>query len=363
MFDPQQSAGGVQEIKPAPKGSWLWVVTAGAAVLVLGAGFLASFWFFLRPLAMLFMGVALAGALAPVAAWLARFLPRKLAAVLLFVVIVLIMAGLGLLIMPRLVDQANELVERVPGYVEDIESWVERKIRLQNGLPYDQILSSFSGFAEELAYLPIKITTSIFDGLLVIVISLYALLTAPMTRKTFLSLLPVPRRPEAEQTIREVLDAMGGYFRGALVTGLIVGTITYFGLLLLGMDFPLILAILAGFAEFLPFIGPFLAGAAIVMVGLLQSPAQALAGLIFVIALQQLEGNLIAPQVMHPQTNMSPLATVVVIFAGWSVAGVLGAIVAIPLYAGFRVIMIHLIFPAVRRQTGAGSADLDENVT
>ncbi|MFO7944514.1 MAG: hypothetical protein R6U51_09490 [Anaerolineales bacterium] len=84
---------------------------------------------------------------------------------------------------------------------------------------------------------------------------------------------------------------------------------------------------------------------------------KALISLIFVIVFQLLEGNLI------PQSNLSSLATVVMIFEGWSMAGVLGTIVAIPMYAGIRVVVIKEVLPAIRRQTGAEATDLEENVT
>jgi predicted PurR-regulated permease PerM len=150
---------------------------------------------------------------------------------------------------------------------------------------------------------------------------------------------------------------MGGYVRGVAITGLIIGTVSYVGLLLIGVNFPLALAIIAGLSEFLPFIGPFIAGAVMVAVALLQSPTKALIAVLFAVALQQLEGNLIAPNVMHPQTCISPLTAIVALFAGASVGGILGALIAVPLAAAARVLIVELLLPAVRRQTGADPED------
>lgn len=342
---------------PAPHGSWLWTVTAGTGALILGLGLLALIWFLRRPLAVLFLGVTLASALAPVVSWLERWLPRNWATILVFLILALILVGLGALILPLLVNQAERLVDQAPGYVEEARAWMRDRLGLQNGLPYEQILSQVTGLASTLAALPVQISSSLFDAFLVIFISIYTLMLAPDAWKTLLSLFPAERRPRAEKILQRATYNMGGYFRGASITGVVMGGLAYVGLLIIGVDFALVLAIIAGLAEFIPFIGPFIAGAIIVLLAFLQAPGKALFALGFVIVLQQAEGNLIAPNVMHPQTCISPLATLVALFAGLSVGGVLGALVAIPLYAGIRVLVIEIIFPAIRRQSGAEPAD------
>jgi predicted PurR-regulated permease PerM len=145
---------------------------------------------------------------------------------------------------------------------------------------------------------------------------------------------------------------MGGYFRGVIITGAIVGVASYIGMLIIGIEFALFLAIVAAMMEFIPMIGPLISGILIATFAFLQSPTKALITIPFVLALQQIENHIIAPNVMHPQTNISRLATVFVIFAGWSVGGVLGALVAIPLYAAFRVFTSEIILPMARRQWG-----------
>lgn len=343
--------------QPAPRGSWLWWMTAGAGALVLGVGVLAVLWFLQRPLAVLFLGVTLASALAPVVNWLERWLPRNWATIVVFLVLALIVVGLGAAILPLLVDQAERLVDQAPGYVEEAQAWIQNRLGLQDGLPYEQLLSQVTGLASTLAALPVQISSSLVDAFLVVFLSLYSLILAPKAREAMFSLFPAERRQRAQNVLQRTTYVMGGYFRGASLTGLIIGTTAYVGLRLLGVDFALVLALIAGLAEFIPFLGPFVAGAIIVVLSFIQAPNKALIALLFVIGLQQAEGNLIAPNVMHPQTCISPLATLVVLFAGWSVGGGLGALVAIPLYAGLRVIIVEVIFPAIRRQSGAEPQD------
>ncbi len=346
--------------QPVPHGSWLWLITAGAGALALGIGVLALFWFFRRPLAVLFLGVTLASALAPVVTWLERWLPRNWATILIYLVLVLFVIGVGAIILPMLVDQAEQLVDRAPTYAEEAREWMEQRLGIQDGLPYERLLSQVTNIASTLATLPVQISSSLIDAVLVVFISIYTLLLLPDARKTLLSLFPAERRDSLGEVLQRMAYTMGGYFRGATITGAVIGSLAYVGLLIIGVDFALVSAIIAGLAEFIPFIGPFIAGAIIVGISFLQAPNKALFSLIFVVVLQQVEGNLIAPNVMHPQTGISPLATLVTLFAGWSVGGVLGALVAIPLYAGLRVLAIRVLFPAIRRQTGAVLEEQDE---
>ncbi len=92
-----------------------------------------------------------------------------------------------------------------------------------------------------------------------------------------------------------------------------------------------------------------------VLIAFLEAPIKALITLVFAVALGQLEGNIIAPNVMHPQTNISPLITLFSIFAGWSIGGVLGALIAIPVMAALNVLVVKVIAPAIRQKTGAAA--------
>ncbi|MGC9349702.1 MAG: AI-2E family transporter [Anaerolineae bacterium] len=343
--------------RPAAPGSWLWVVTAGAAVLILSTILLASFWFMRRPLAILFLGATVAAALAPVVTWLERWVSRTLATTIVYLVLALVLVGLGAAVVPPLVDQAGELIDRAPALVDQAGEWLGERIPISGESVVDTLLSQITGVASTIVSLPFQVSSSLADILLVVFLSFYTLTVAPEMRESLLSLVPQEERDDAERLFHRLPHAMGGYVRGATISGLIIGTLGYIGLLIIGVSFALVLGIIAGVLEFIPFVGPLISGALIVIVAFVQSPGKALIALGFVIVLEQVEGNVVAPNVMHPQTNISPVMTLFAVFAGWSIGGALGAIVAIPLAAALRVLVVELLVPAVRRQTGALEGD------
>lgn len=342
-----------------PPRSWLWVATSGGAALALAVALLALLWFMQRPLALLFLALAVAAALAPAARWVSNWLPRTMAVVATYLILALVLVLLGLIVVPTLVTQAGVMAERVPELADDAMRWLEGQSALGGEGVLDSLASQVAGLGSALVEVPLAISSSLLDVLLVIFLSLYGLLAAPDAHQVLLSVLPADQEERVNSALGSVARAMGGYVRGAGITGVIIGTITYVGLLVIGVSFPLVLAIVAGVLEFIPFVGPFVAGAVIVLVAFLQSPAKALIALPFVIGLQQVEGNLISPNVMHGQICLSPLTTLFAIFTGWTVAGVLGALIAVPLAAVLRALIVELVLPALQRRAGTDSDEAD----
>jgi predicted PurR-regulated permease PerM len=325
------------------------VATAGGAALALGAGTLAAIWFLQRPLAILVLALTVAAALVPAVRWAERWLPRSLAVVAVYLILALAAALLGLLVFPTVVDQAERMAARTPELADQAQRWLRDRLPVTDAALIDQLLSQIAGVGSTLVALPLEISSSILDIVLVVFLSLYTLIVAPQTRQTILSVV----RERSEAQVNHMLDrlahTMGGYVRGAAITGVVIGTLNYVGLLVIGVNFPLVLAILSAVFEFIPFIGPFIAGTLMVVVAFLQAPTKALVTLAFVIGVQQVEGNLVAPNVMHPQTCISPLTTLFAIFAGFSVGGVLGALIAVPVAAAARVLVVELLLPRLRR--------------
>ncbi|HEX6385279.1 MAG TPA: AI-2E family transporter [Anaerolineae bacterium] len=337
---------------------WWQLTLAGASALILGIGFLWALMLFAWPLALLILGLSIATALVPVVGWLENWLPRTVSILIVYLILLLILVAIGWIVFPPLVNQVQDAAERLPQLIGQARERLTQFTPWQslNDIPLVETVSSqLAEVSSTLVMLPLRFFSSLFDLVVVIFISLYSLIVAPQARQFALSLFPAGRRPRVDNVLGEMSQAMGGYIRGVVIDSFIVGILTYIGLVIIGVDFALVLAIMAGLMEIIPFVGPVIAGIAIVLVALLQSPTTALITLVFVVILQQIESNILVPNIMHSQTEISPLLTILALVAGHSIGGLLGALIAIPLAAALRVFIREVVAPSIRRQTGAAS--------
>jgi predicted PurR-regulated permease PerM len=222
-------------------------------------------------------------------------------------------------------------------------------------------MSQVSDLSSSLLRLPLTISTAIFGFFLILFLSFYVLLEISRMEGFLLSLFPAERRTRVREVVASMGDAMGGYVRGSIINGVIVGFLVFFGLLILNVDFAIAFGVLSGILELIPTMGPIIATVVIVGLTLLQSPGQALTVLIFLVVLQQVENHILVPNIMRSQTSISPLTTILALFAGGAVGGLIGALVAIPIAAALRVFIQKVVAPAIRGRTGAepveGKAD------
>jgi predicted PurR-regulated permease PerM len=337
----------------ALRDDWWRTAGAGAMALILGLGLLWVVSLLAKTLAVIAFGITLAAALAPIANWLDRWLPRALAVVLVYLAVLLALAGVGYILIPTLVDQVQQATTRIPDLFKIVQQWLaNRNIEIGSSL-ISTLTSQLGNVSSALVSLPIAVFSSLFDIVVMFFISIYWLIEAPAIHSFLLSLFPKGRRERVDYVVRRMGREMGGFIRGAVLDGLIIGASTYIGLSLLGINYALVLGMIAGLLEFVPWVGPIIAAVPLVGSALLQSPTKALEALAFVLVLHQFEGNIVLPNVMYTQTAISPLLVLIALLVGGAVGGVLGALVAIPLAAALRVFVREVIAPAARRRTGA----------
>lgn len=332
---------------------WWKLLVLGAVTLIVAIGLAQFIWMIARPLAILFGAIVIAEAMMPAVNRLERFMPRVLATLLMYLALAALLTGIGWLVFPALVEQATDVVDRGPELIEEgrelLNNWAPDNSEQIEGFLTEQL----QGALGALSGLPFTVVSSIVEVFLVVVLSIYWVVAAPSMSRFFLSLFPTQRRGHAETVMKEMSGAIGGYVRGTALDALIVGSIVYVGLLIIGVPYPLVLALLAAIGEFVPIAGPFIAGAPAVLIALLESPVLALIVLVFYIVLQQFEGNVLLPIVMNNQAHVPPLLVLFAIFVGGSLGGVLGALIAIPLAGALRVLVLRVVAPGIRAWSGA----------
>ena len=341
----------------------------GAVALALSLALLWLAWMFARPLALLAAAVILANALEPVVDWLMRWMRRTFAiATIAITAFVAIAVGVAV-IAPNVRGQVQDVAQNLPMLIERAQQLAQQWIPVTGGLGQALLQpSGGEGGGESgsggsgLTSLPLAIVSSAFEVMLVVFLSLYWLAALPALRAFVLSLLPPDRTEETRSILEEIGQTMGGYVRGVLIEATLIATIVFFGLWLIGIQYPLALAVLAGIGEFMPYVGPILAAAPAVLLALLESPTHALIVLGFYVGLQLVEGYLLFPLVVGNQSEIPPLLIILGLLAGGAVGGVLGALVAIPLAGALRILVLRVAAPAIRRRTGGieGSPEAEE---
>ncbi|HVB64595.1 MAG TPA: AI-2E family transporter [Nitrolancea sp.] len=352
-YQSDKRASPVSDISSIPLGSlWRWSLVAASA-LVFAFGLFLFVWKMATPLEMLLFAIVIAESLSPVIGWLSRWIHRSAAIVLVYLTLILIIAGIAWLIFPPVIVQMSQGVGQTPDFVTHVQTVITRKTgltdaQLTKGLT--QLLARFSG---TLSGLPLRIATDLFNISIVYFLSIYWLFVTPSLKRFIMSLARTDQQPHVERVIQDMGKAMGGYVRGSVLSGLITGSLAFAGLMFIHVNYALALGFLTFFGELIPVVGIIAVGALVVIVASLQSLSHALLALAVFTIIIFLESHLIAPYIMRSQTTVSQVMVLFALIAGAALGGILGALVAIPLSGAIRVMVIEVLAPGFRCWTGA----------
>ena len=328
-------------------------IVAGIAMLVGALGVLVLIWLLARPLALLFIAIVISQALMPVVNRLEQRMPRSLAIGAVYGGSFILLGAAGWLLAPHLVAQTDNLVQRAPEIAEHTQRFFNRWNDESGGRIGELVSRGITSGSDTLVALPVTLTQSLLEVLFVVFMSIYWLAAAPRTRRFGLSLIPVDRRDDAESLLDELGQATGGYVRGVVIDAAILGTMAAVGLWVIGFEYPILGGIVSFLGELFPVLGPVIAAIPITALALIDSPSQGLIVLAFYVALEQVEGHILTPNIMRSQTDVPQVLVLFAVFAGGAVGGLIGALVAIPLTAAIRVIVFRLAVPQIRRWSGA----------
>jgi predicted PurR-regulated permease PerM len=173
----------------------------------------------------------------------------------------------------------------------------------------------------------------------VLVIVFYMTVEQNGTKKFIQSIAPIKYQPYLLQLIAKIQNKMGSWLRGQLLLSLIIGITTYIGLSILHVKYAMLLAILAGVFEIIPFIGPILAAIPAVFFAATDSTIRAFITAGFYVVVQQLENNLLVPKVMQQTVGLNPLVVLIAVLIGARIAGFLGVVLAVPIAAILAIFM------------------------
>lgn len=327
----------------------------------LALGSAAAYWFRRQLGAVLspvLAAVAIAYILNPVANWLERRCRHRTIAVLLifiafFGLVALIVAG----VLPMFADEVAALIVRIPLLIEQGQGLLSQVYQLSERLKLPPAVpraleQGFRGAEQRLlaglTKIPeatVNVAKGLFSFVLILVLSFYLLRDFEMVKTSLYWLVPRSKRPRLRTVLQEVDSSLGKYIRGQLLLALIVGTLVYLSLLILGVEFSLLWGIFAGLTETIPYFGPFLGAAPAVFIALLTSWSLAVKTILVFIIIQQVESNFISPYVLGKTLGLHPLAVFLALLVGGQFFGIWGLVLAVPAVAAARIVVRNLALP------------------
>jgi predicted PurR-regulated permease PerM len=300
-----------------------------------------------QALVTIFLGILLATALRPVMGRLREGrLPRYLAASA--AVLLLVAAGLAAvaLLTPMVVTQGAALARELPRAYDSVrDQLLESPYRVVRAFgvqvpsrpPVAEGSLAETLAREALLRLP-DIGWWLFGTLAVLTFTYYWLLYRDRSVRGLLLLIPMEQRTGAEQVWLQIEDKIGAFLRGQLLLALATGGLSLVGYWIVGTPYVLLMALIAGLLELIPFIGPFIAGAIAVAAAFTISPAAGLGTLVVAALVQQAENVFLAPRIMDEAVGVSPVVTLLAFVGFAALFGLGGALLAIPLAAVLQVL-------------------------
>jgi predicted PurR-regulated permease PerM len=347
------------------------VVTILFTALVF-AGVLYLTWELRQILRWLVVALFLAVALDPAVSWLsARRVPRSLAILVVFAVVILAFGALGVLVVPPLVDQVQALVE-----------FATAQVRRPGGL--DQALEELAarygatGYVdlvrEQVGSLPARLTVAtgpllaVTRGLIgsvtalisILLITFFLLAGSPRFVEAGLNLFHPLQRPRVRRIMGLSADAVHGYVNGNLLISLIAGLAAFAALTALSLPYAVALGLVIALFDLIPLVGSMLGAAIVVVVVLFLDPLKAGILVVFFLLYQQLENNVLQPLVYGRSVKLHPLAIFLAVLAGGNLLGILGALLAIPVAEILRILAAEWLASRAAEQGGTAHTAEEE---
>jgi predicted PurR-regulated permease PerM len=303
-------------------------------------------------LLLLFMAILLAAALEPIVGWLRERLPLGRAGTILVVYATFFVTVLALafIVVPAALNQAGQIAQELPAFFADLRDRVStiRPAALSSSLTalIDSVAEVFEPAPPPDPNDVVEVGSAVAEA----VVALATLLTLVFfwlveharIQRYVLAFLPAAQRPGARVAWNDIETRLGLWVRGQLILMGVIGLATGIACALLGLPGALLLGLVAALTEAIPIIGPLVGAVPAVLVAATISPELALVVALVYVVIQLIEGSVLTPMVMRNTIGISPLLVLVSLLVGTAVAGLAGALLAVPIAASLEIVLSRL---------------------
>jgi predicted PurR-regulated permease PerM len=307
-------------------------------------------WIARHVLAWVVIALFLALALAPLVGWIERrtHLGRAPSIAIAYVLVLIVVVAVGASFLPKLIDEVNGFVQALPDYVHDLThgrgrlGFLERKYHVVEKVR-EQVKEGGATKVLGLSGAALSVTKSIITiiaaTVTIVFLTFFMLLEGRMWVERVYSLFPEHSQARWRKVGDDIYKTVGGYVTGNIVISLIAGTSATLVLLIMGVPYAVALGLLVAMLDLIPLAGATVAGIIVVLVAFLHSVQAGVVLAIFVIVYQQIENHFLQPVIYGRTVQLSPLAVLVSVLVGAELAGILGALAAIPVAGSLQVIV------------------------
>jgi predicted PurR-regulated permease PerM len=276
--------------------------------------------------------------------------PRWSAILVLYVFILGVLISLLMMIVPPVVEQAQQLWDQKAMMFEAVQRFLhDRGLLRGEYLTFEQAVERAPVAAGNT-----NVVSTVFDAVrgviggivgfvTILIVTFYLLIDSRNLHRTFVRLFPVERRSQVDTVTRTITVKVSAWLGGQAVLGAIIGITSVIGLWLLGIPFFYVLALISAIGELIPVVGPILAAIPAIAVASTVSLQKVVLVIVFFVVQQQFENHVLVPKVMSRQVGVSPVTVIAALLIGGRLLGVVGALLAVPTAAILQVLFTELL--------------------
>jgi predicted PurR-regulated permease PerM len=306
-----------------------------------------------KPLSWIVIATFLAVAMSAPVNLLARRMRRGLAIFIAYLGLLMIPVLLGAILVPPIVNGANDLASKAPDYAAQARDYVEKNKRLRKLEDDYGVITKLEDEAKKLpskagtaagtlTNIGVGVVNSIFAGLTILILSIFMVANGRSWVHRAIELRPPEQAARLEHAVDGIATAVANYVGGALAQATVAGITSFIVMKILGIPFAGPLAVLVGVADLIPLVGATIAAVLVAIVTLFADfPIDTIIWVIWAIVYQQLENTVIQPQIQRRAVDLNPFVVLVSVLFGSTLFGVGGALLAIPLAASLQIAVLE----------------------
>jgi len=270
--------------------------------------------------------IIMSAAKMPVEKLVKRGIPRKWSVLIVFLLLIIMLSLIVSWISPLFINETTALIKHFPRIVSSVNNSIPSYFNLSFSLP--QILPNITNQFFEVVK---TVFSNVAFLVSTLVFSIYFTIEEGFVEKIAARFVDKKHAERIQRVVATIEQRLGSWVVGEMALMLVVGTLTFIGLALVGVNYALPLALIAGLFEVIPNIGPIAAAIPAFFVAFSQTPLLGLSSVVLALVIQQLENNIIVPMIMKRAVGLHPVITLIALVIGGTYGGIVGAIISIPI--------------------------------